>query len=219
MHWQTALLMAAPLALYLGLLACWHGGRRPVVISGPADVALLSFGLGGVVLFGPFGQAIVGWLPGPPRKLVWVGLALWLALLVLQICRRAAHTLVVYHVDAAALERALTAAFDDRAAHYLRTRDGFEGRTRLDGVRIDFSPRWHTATLEVYGDDPASLLRQIEPRLRAHLRGASPSTPQISQLFLAGALAAMLFPLTIWVFSQAETRAAVRQLMQRIFGG
>src|SRR6516165_2656550 len=49
-------LMVGPLAFYLWLLACWNSGRSPRVVSGLVDHALLVFGVGGVLAFGPLGQ-------------------------------------------------------------------------------------------------------------------------------------------------------------------
>src|SRR5882757_922117 len=47
--WQYALTVG-PLGFYLWVLAVWQSGRRPRVVRGLVDFALLAAGLGGVVL-------------------------------------------------------------------------------------------------------------------------------------------------------------------------
>src|SRR5437016_1562493 len=100
-------LMVAPLAGYLYLLAVWQAGRHPRVISGTTDVALLALGVGGLVLYGPFGQLLARRLFGHPGPVPWLILTLAALLVVSWLTRGASRRLVIYHVDATALERAL----------------------------------------------------------------------------------------------------------------
>lgn len=219
MDWRSALMMVMPLALYLGVLAHWHGGRRPVVVSGPADFALLAFGLGGIVLFGPVGQALVRLLSGGPPTLVWLGLASWMSLAALFFSRRAHHRLVVYHVEPSAMDEALREALDEPGHRYNRTPEGFEDRAGAQGVRVEVSPRGETATLEVYGADPEPRLRHLERRLRSRLRETSSPPSRLGWLFLAGSWATLLVPLVAWVLNQPQARAALRGLFHRFPGG
>src|SRR6266496_3436409 len=92
-------LAVAPLATYLFVLSLWHGGRHPRVVSGPADFALLAFGLGGLVVFG---------------------------LVATLLARRSLRRLTVYHVDPEALVRALRETLDQVPGHFVRTLRGFE---------------------------------------------------------------------------------------------
>src|SRR5262249_26865019 len=108
-HWQLTASLG-PLALYLFWLARAHGGRHPQVVSGPSDFALLALGLGGLVVFGPFGQVLVKILFGKPTALGWLTMTSGLALVAVLASRRAWRRLVVYHVDPDALERAVAAA-------------------------------------------------------------------------------------------------------------
>ena len=77
-------LTATPIAAYLYALGLIHGGSTPrVALSGPADVALMAFGLGGLVAFGPFGTIgglarLVGAEVGPLGWSIWVAVVvLW----------------------------------------------------------------------------------------------------------------------------------------------
>src|SRR4051812_23613728 len=70
-----------PLAAYLYLLAIWQAGRSPRVVRGSTDVGLLALGVGGMVLFGPFGQTLARILFREPTTPQWMTLGL-LAILV-----------------------------------------------------------------------------------------------------------------------------------------
>src|SRR4051794_40915236 len=110
-RWQVAL-SVGPLALYLYLLARWHGGRHPRVVSGLVDFALAGVAVGGMVLFGPLGRALVGVLFDRPAASAWLALASGLMLVALLTSRRATRQVVVYHVDAPTLEHALREALE-----------------------------------------------------------------------------------------------------------
>ena len=71
--WQYAL-MVGPLGFYFWAVAVRNSGRRPVVVGGLFDHALLCFGVGGVVAFGPFGRLVARSLFGTPDPVDWLAL-------------------------------------------------------------------------------------------------------------------------------------------------
>src|SRR5207237_1409207 len=99
-------LMVGPLALYFYVLAAWQAGRHPHVVSGPLDLAFLAAAVGGLLLFGPVGQALAALLAG--QSGVVVGFVVLAALAAAAtLLRQASRRLVVYHIDPAALHQAL----------------------------------------------------------------------------------------------------------------
>jgi hypothetical protein len=218
--WQYALSIG-PLAVYLVLLARWHGGLHPRVVSGRADVALLTFGLGGLVLFGPFGQTMTGLLfgrPAPPGSAGWLALASGLTFVALLLSRRASRQLVVYHIDAASLERALLETLEDVPGRYVRTINGFEDHSRARGVRVEVSSRWLTATIDAFGREPDRLIRELEGRLRRRFRETSSPRSRLGWVFVAGSGATLLLPLVGRLLTQPAARAALRAFFERLPG-
>ena len=219
-HWQHAVSVGL-LALYLLVLARWHGGRSPRVVSGPADFALLMFGIGGVALFGPFGQTLAKVLFVRPTPLDWLSLASGMTLFALLVSRRAWRRLVVYHIDAATVERALEAAFarEIGAGRVLRTMHGFEDLGRRRGIRIEHSPRWMTATIEAYGQEPERLIHTLEGLLVDQFRTMTLPPSKLGGLFLGGSVLTLLLAAAGWLVAQPQARAAFRVLIERLPGG
>ena len=78
------------------------------MVAGSVDVALLAFGLGGMVAFGPFGRAVLGRVAGeqagPLAWSIWVGLvALW----ALVLAGSASLRVTVYHISPEELDLAV----------------------------------------------------------------------------------------------------------------
>jgi hypothetical protein len=211
------LLMFAPLAGYLYLLAVWHAGRAPRVLSGALDVTLLGLGLGGLILFGPFGRLLARMLFGRPALVDWLILILAGLLFVSWLARRAARRLVVYHVDADALDAALRDLLGPYG--FARTLDGYEERTHRRGVRVECSPRWQSAVLTAYGNDPSGWIRGFAPALRDRLRAAPPRNTAVAVILFGLSALTMLVPLTGYLLAQPRARAALRVLLQHLHGG
>src|SRR4051812_45378913 len=94
-------LTATPLAAYFYALGLIHGGRRPVALSGPADVGLMATGLGGLVAFGPFGRSVLARLVG--AEVGPLGWTIWVTVVVLWslvLAGSAALRVTVYHLSA-----------------------------------------------------------------------------------------------------------------------
>ncbi|MHC5544243.1 hypothetical protein ACYOEI_38945, partial [Singulisphaera rosea] len=153
-QWQFAFAVF-PLALYLYALGYWHGGRHPRVVSGTTDHAFLAFGIGGLVLFGPFGQTMVRTFFRTANLQAWLALTSAYIFVAILISRRASRNLVVYHVDPRSLDAALREALLRVPGNYSRTMQGFEDPATRRGVTVSASSRLRTATITAFGDDPS----------------------------------------------------------------
>jgi hypothetical protein len=210
-------LTVAPLALYFYLLAIWQAGRHPRVVAGALDVTLLGLGVGGLVLFGPFGQMLARILFGRPEPLHWLLLILASILVISSLARRSGRRLVIYRIEADALEPALRDVFEPDG--FIRTVDGYEDRAHARGVRIDVAPRWHSAVVEAYGRDPDALIVEFGPRLRERLRTVPVRSTDVAIFFFGLSALTMLIPLTGYLLTQPRARAALRVLMEHLQGG
>ncbi len=209
-------LWVTPLAVYLYLVAVWHAGRHPRVVEGAVDLWLLALGLGGLLLFGPFGQLLARMLFRRPGPLHWVLLTLVGVLVVGRLARGSARRLVIYHVEGVALDAALSDALgSDR---FVRTLSGYEDRAGGRGVRVDHSPRWQSAVVEGYGYDAGALIAALGPRLRERLNLVPAVTTEVALVFFGLSALTMLAPLAGHLLAQPRTRAALRVLLERLQG-
>jgi hypothetical protein len=213
------LLSVVPLACYLYLVGIWQAGRHPRVVGGGLDVTLLALGVGGLVLFGPFGQLLAAMLFGRPDVVHWLILVLIGLLVVSWLARRASRRLVVYHVTAEDLDAALRQVDVVGPESFVPTLDGFEDRSRTCHLRLEYSPRWKTAVVEASGRDPSALIQALERPLRIRL-GATPAPRSEGALIFFGlSTLTMLVPLTGYLLTQPRARAALRALFQHLHGG
>ena len=210
-------LTVAPLAVYLYLLAIWQAGRYPRVISGALDVSLLALGVGGLLLYGPFGQLVARMLFGRPDLVHWLILTLVANLIVWSLARRSSRRLVIYHVGAEELEDALAEVFEPET--FLRTLIGYEDRNQAQGVRVEVSPRWQSAVIEAFGSDSSGLIRRYEPRIRERLRAVPAETTGVAAVFFGLSALTLLVPLTGSLLTQPRARAMLRVLLERLHGG
>jgi predicted LPLAT superfamily acyltransferase len=186
-------------------------------VAGASDVTLLAMGVGGLVLFGPFGQILVRILFGRPDLAHWLILTLASFLVISRVSRRASRRLVIYRVEADALESALRDVLEP--AGFLRTLDGYEDRTRARGFRVELSSRWQWAVIEATGRDPDSLIREFEPSLRERLRAVPARSTDVAVFFFGLSALTLLIPLTGFLLTQPRARAAFRALLERLQGG
>jgi hypothetical protein len=210
-------LMVTPLAAYLYLVALWHAGRRPRVVSGAADVAALGGGLSGLLVFGPVGDWLVHLFfrrPGPIHRLFFVLIGIQV---VMRLARRAASRLVIYHIDAGVLDTALEEAL--MPGQFGRTLCGYEDGTAGLGIRVDYSPRWRTAVVEAFGQGAHALSSTLLPRLRRQLREVASAPSEVPLLLFGLSALTMLVPLVGLLLAEPRSRAALRGLIQHLQGG
>ncbi len=211
-------LMAAPVAIYCALLSTWHGGRRPKIVPGSIDAALLGFGLAGLIVWGPPGHLIAGIAFGRPGLLDWLTIASGYAMVCSIVARLASRRLVVYHVKPEALTRALAVVLAGDDNQFTRTLGGFEDALAGRGVRVETSSLLQTAVVETHGTQAEALLDRIRPRLAAVLSSeTSPPTPFAWGL-IGVSIAALVLPILVLVLGRPSTRAALRVLLDRIRG-
>jgi hypothetical protein len=219
-HWQLFLSLA-PLSLYLLLVGSWHARRSPRVVLGPLDLLLLVGGIGGLALFGPFGHFATKVLFGKPSVIHALTLASGFLLVALLMSRNAWRTLAVYHVDRPALDRAIRAALQELpGSRFVETLRGYEDEANQQGLSVETSARWCTATVEAFGRDPEILIHRLGTLLKRRFRAVEgPRTTRPAWIFLAAAALTLLTPCASWLISQPEARAALRSFFERIPGG
>jgi hypothetical protein len=210
-------LMVTPLAVYLYLLAVWQAGRRPRVVAGTTDAWLLALGLGGLVVFGPLGDWLVGLLSSRPGVLHRLLVALVAIVVAGRLARRSGRRLVIYHIDRATLDGALEGALGpDR---FVATLGGYEDRAGACSLRVEHSPRWHWAVIEAEGEGARALASDLALRLRNRLRLVPAAPSEVALVFFGLSALTMLVPLAGHLLAQPQARAALRGLLERLHGG
>jgi hypothetical protein len=212
-------LSVTPLACYFWLLALWHGGRHPRVISGTTDFVVLALGVGGLLTFGPAGQAVARRLFGEPSLAGWAALASAVALVAAYWGRRSGHRLVIYHIDPEALDRSLQDVLDVRSGHFRRTLAGFEEASGTGGLSVESSRRFHYAVIEARGPRPAALLAELRPALAERLRGIPTGPSPLAWWLLALSALTMLASLAGYLATQPRARETLRVLLEHLRGG
>jgi hypothetical protein len=214
--------MVGPLTVYLYVIAVWQSGRHPRIVSGFVDLALLLFGLSGLVLFGPVGRLLLvraGAGPfGAPSLWAWLALASSLSLLAVPWLPRSFRRLVIYNVDRDSVNLALRNTLQALPGDYAPTLRGFEDRKHHRGLSLEITAWGRTAVIEAYGDDPESLIVLVRQGLSVHLQPAT-SRPSPVAWALLGLCMALIGPVLVVLLSRPQTRAALRALMERLHGG
>ncbi len=210
-------LTATPLSAYFYALGVLHGGRGPRVIGGPVDVAMLGFGVGGLVAFGPFGQTVLGRVAGadlgPWHWGAWSALVgMW----VLVFAGAASRRLAVYNVTADELDRAVREALAQLGGHFAPTLGGFEDPRRGWGVAVK-PVRWLRAgSVEAYGGDAEALIVELKPWLRSTL-GRVPRRPSaLSPAMFGLAGLAMLVPVVVFFAGHPRAKESLRAFLQSL---
>jgi len=216
--WDYALAVG-PLGAYLWVLAVWQSDRRPTVVRGLTDFALLAFAVLGLLTFGPVGQLLAKAVFRSPDLLDRLAVGSAFGIVACLFSVRALNRLVAYQVDPGVLTRALDDVLSRSDLHFTKTLGGYENRDAGRGLRVEFTPRLRCAVIEAYGLDPAGLIRAIRPQLRTRLGGETcPPSPVAAPLY-AASLFVMLLPLVASFFARPEARAALRGLLERLRGG
>src|SRR5262245_11650943 len=208
----------APLAIYFFLVGLWRSGRSPRVIPGPVDFGLLVFGIGGLVAFGPIGEAVVRALFPTPSVWAWLAVATSIWLLALLWAPRTGRRLVVYNVRRDALRHAIEEIAQGLPGHFAATLRGYEDASSGRGLAVDVG-RARTATVEAYGEKPDAFIAAIAPDLRDRLRGAAPQTTVATAIRFALSTLCLLAPLTSVLLRRPEVREPLINLILRIKGG
>jgi len=210
-------LTATPLSAYFYALGVLHGGRSPRVVGGPADVAMLGLGVGGLLAFGPLGQAIlprvVGRGVGPWHWLTWAALlASWLFV----IAGAASRRLAIYNVSSDELDRAVREALAESGGRFEPTLRGFEDTARGSGVAVRGSNWLRAGSVETYGRDPDSLIAELKPGLRAALAKVTRRPSVIAPAMFAVACLVMLVPAVGFFAGSPKAKEALRALMHSL---
>ncbi|WP_435009802.1 hypothetical protein P12x_001040 [Tundrisphaera lichenicola] len=210
-------LTATPLAAYFYVLGLFHGGRKPIMLTGPVDVGLMAGGLGGLVAFGPFGQSVLSRVAGAEVGLL--GWSIWIALVVLWslvLAGTAALRVTVYHLSNEELDRAVRETLYRIDGRFTSTIYGFEDADRMSGITVRSLPRLRSATIEAYGKDPETLISEFKPRFREELSRFPQAPSEISHAMFGLACLIMLLPVTGYFLSNARAKHAFWALLQSL---
>ncbi len=154
-----------------------------------------------------------------PRHPPWTFWLLGTLLVVTTLAWRGTRRLVIYHVDAAALGLALSAALGPEGLDLVPTLTGYQQRAGTCEVQVEFSKRWSTAVILARGNNADHLIRQLTPELRRGLAGCASPPTGVSLIFFGLSALTMLIPLAVHLVGQPHARAALRALMERLQGG
>ncbi len=210
-------LTATPLAGYFYTLCILHGGTRPRMLTGPVDVGMLTFGLGGLVAFGPFGRAVLGRMVGDPAgPVAWT---IWLGVVVLWsvvLAGSAALRLAIYHIGPGELERAVADALEHVEGHFVPTLHGFEDTKRGVGVTLKSVGWLRSGGISAYGHDPDILIRELKPYLKATLARFPQRPSRLTHLMFGLACLSMLVPFSTILLANPRTTNALRALLDSL---
>jgi hypothetical protein len=213
-------LMLGPLAVYLYVIAVWHGGRTARLVAGPVDYGLLLFALGGLLVFGPVGRLLVSRAVafGSPNGWAWLMVGSALSLLAIPWIPRSFRRLVVYNVDPETLDQALRAVVRELPGEFTRTLRGYEDQEHQRGLGVETTTWFRTAVIESYGSDAERLIRQLGRRLSEHLHAPS-ARPSAITWVLLGLCVALVAPVLALLLSRPQAQAVLRVLIERLHGG
>lgn len=204
-------LIAVPLAAYLYALGIFHGGKHPRVVAGPVDLAWLSFGLFGLVAFGPFGRVVVAATFGPAATPAgWLAWALLLAIMAACWTRTGRDRTVIYHAAPEHAEAALVAALGDLGGAYVATLHGYEDRATRTSILLRTSARTRTAVVDVQGDGAGAVAGRLRKALRVHLATIARPVSTLSTAFFAASSLLMLAPVATFLALDPQGRRAIR---------
>ena len=214
----TRLILAVlPLASYFFVLCFLHGGKKPRVVSGPLDLALLCAGLGGLVAFGPFGDAMLARLVGArPSLLAWL---IWLGLVVLWsivLSLSAGLRLAVYNLTADDLRRAVADALNRIPGRFQGTLHGFEDTGRGVGLIVKPVGWLRSGGIVAYGRDPEVLIRQLAPQLKSSLASVPRQASWLPQAMFAVACVTAVIPFWTMLMANPHTKDTLRAWMQAL---
>lgn len=210
-------LTVGPLACYFYVVGVWQSGRRPRVVSGPLDFAVLAFGVAGLLTVGPVGQLLLRLIFGVPGAWAWGLWVVFLALWALVFAGSAARRIVVYNVEPGRLAEAVRLALESLpGGRYSPTLVGFESTDDRRAVLVEGMARLRVGTVDARGREPEALIRALRPALRDRLAGAEAGPTRVTWALFALSWLTMLAPLVTFLLTEPRARAAVRALWMRI---
>ena len=216
---QLALILG-PVAIYLYVLGIWQSGRRPRVISGRLDYALLVFGLSGLILFGPAGRVVQRFLFGEFNAMtgtLWAGfVGLWAIFL----AGKASRRVVIYHVDEAAFLQVVESAVKQLDGAFSKTLNGYEDSAGGRSILVQANRILTVGVVEIDGKDSENLAKSLRALLRQTTLevDAKGATKVTWGLFLLSWIS-MVAPMLSLLLNEAHMSSLVRQFFQRIQGG
>lgn len=179
-----------PLGVYFLLLGIIHASRRPLLLSGSEDIALLSAAVAGMVFAGPMNLFYPINAAIQYGTFIWLILAIFYILITLLIILYSRPRLIVYNIDKTALKEIL-----ERIANRLDDQSTWAGdslympQEEID-LHLEFVSGLNNVTI-VSNDNNPSRLRWLKLKrlLKSELKKTSVSRNRWSIiLFLISAI-------------------------------
>jgi hypothetical protein len=207
-------LAVGPLAAYFVMMGVLHGARRPTVVPGPLDFALLAIGLGGVLVFGPVGRMLVDRLFPGPSLWAWLALASAYGLLALLWGPRSARRLVIYHIGPEELRQAVREALLVVPGSFSPTIRGFEDADHSRGLTFEVGDRLRAGVIEAYGREAEALVAALGPVLRERLREVRTRPSRLASIWFAVAALTLILPYASLWLGRSPVFEALRAWLQ-----
>jgi hypothetical protein len=212
--------MVGPLGLYFALLATWHLGRRPRVVTGRLDLILLWGALSGLLVFGPIGAVGTSVFANSSQSLLGVTMmALGMAVVasfVVAHWRRAKDRLVVYHADPQFVHASLQAVLHATAEHLGPHRAKFGQPGQGWSFVAEVHPWLGTAVIDAIGNYPRATGKRLKTFMEKELHPRVARSSRLGWVFFGLSALLLLAPWTAPYWTEPDVRAAFRALFQRL---
>jgi hypothetical protein len=210
-------LTVGPLACYFYVVGVWQSGRRPRVVPGPLDFAVLALGVSGLLTVGPVGQLLMRLIFGIPGTWAWVLWGVFLGLWAVVFAGAAARRIVVYNVEPARLVEAVEQALATLpGANFSPTLGGFESSDDRRALVVEGMRRLRVGTVDARGREPEALIRALRPALRDRLEAVEAGPTRVTWALFVLSWATMLAPLVAFLLTEPRARAVLRAFWMRI---
>jgi len=185
--------------LYLFVLAALNFSRRPVIISGARDTALLGIGVLGLIVVGPM-ELFLPRLPSEISGYVWVGMLLMYGLALTLGVLMSAPRIVAYNVSLDQLRPVLSEVVNE-ADPDARWAGGSVAMPRLQiEFYLDENPSLRNVSLVAAASRQSFTgWRLLEKALKAELRGRVESAPNLCGVVCLAAALIMVADVA-WIY-------------------
>ena len=200
-------LAIGPLALYLLALGLVNLSRRPLLVSGPRDLAAMAVAVLGLMIVGPLELLL------PQRAANYFGVYVWLTMLVAYaICVTllilvSRPRLTIYNISETALRPALAQVVESMDPEARRAGQSLVLPHWYMELHVEAGPRLRVVSLVANGDDQnLAGWRQLESALAARLQVTAVGPNPWGAAFVSGALT--LLGLAAWQLVQHPAEVA-----------
>lgn len=180
--------VVVPVAVYFLILGLLNSRRRPQLLTGWMDFALLIVALSPILILPTFGLLGV--------SILTAGLAALTVAAVVLLLGPPAGSWVVYNTSVRQVRRLLGSALDDAGIQAVETENGFDLTAADAGIEIGGFGLLRNVTIRLHGGDKA-LARAIEGHLAVRIGSVSAETSPMAMALLLVATCMLVAPLTL----------------------